>query len=214
MPSALDTRKVRCLDGLYYSFQMLRHHYAGLWESCCEIPSHESKLIAALGSAWGFIDALHRIREIAQAVPGLSIKHPEMQAFLPASSLADEYRHYIHHLRSELANDAPGNAFPVWGTLSWVDPVNPVRSHMAVLGTQVEGTHYAGCHFDPVARRWTSKVCLGLNGKSFNFDPAFEAAARFETFVLPFLDGRPAAPEAAKPSPPLISVDFIRGTRT
>ena len=214
MHSAIDVRKVRCLDGLNYSFQMLRHHYTGLWETCCEIPSANSQLIPALAAGWGFIDALHRIREIALAVPGLSAKKPEMQAFLSASILAEEYQHYLHHLRSELANDLPHNAFPVWGTLSWVDPDNPTRSHMAVLGTQIEGTHYTGCPFDAAEKKWASKVCLGLNGKSFNFDPIFDAAVEFESYVLPFLGERPVAASDSGEALPLVSIDVIRGVGT
>lgn len=214
MPSALDVRKIRCLDGLHYSFQMLRHYHAGLWETCCEIPSANSKIIPALASAWGFIDALHRIREIAQAVPGLSAKHPEMQAFLSASGLADDYRHYIHHLRSELANDPPTISFPVWGTLSWVDPANPTRSHMTILGTQIEGANYTGCPFDTVEKKWVSKVCLGLNGKSFNFDPIFLAAVKFEAFILPFINEKASEHAGFQEELPLISVDVIHGAGT
>lgn len=212
MHSALDVRKVRCLDGLNYSYQMLRHHYTGLWETCCEIPGANAKIIPALAAGWGFIDALHRIREIALAVPGLSPKHPEMQAFLAASAVAEDYRHYVHHLRGELANDPPNNSFPVWGTLSWVDPDNPTRSHMTILGTQVEGTNYTGCPFDAVEKKWASRVCLGLNGKSFNFDPIYLAAVKFEAFVLPLLDEN--APGHVEPleALPLVSVDFIRDT--
>ena len=214
MPSALDIRKIRCLDGLHYSFQMLRHYYAGLWETCCEIPGTNSKIIPALASAWGFIDALHRIREITQAVPGLSAKHPEMHAFLSASGLADDYRHYIHHLRSELANDLPTNSFPVWGTLSWVDPANPTRSHMTILGTQIEGANYTGCPFDTVEKKWVSKVCLGLNGKSFNFDPIFLSAVRFEAFILPFINEKASEHAGFQEELPLISVDVIHGAGT
>ena len=214
MPSALDVRKIRCLDGLHYSFQMLRHYYTGLWETCCEIPGTNSKIIPALASAWGFIDALYRIREIAQSVPGLSAKHPDMQAFLSASGLAEDYRHYIHHLRGELANDLPANSFPVWGTLSWVDPANPTRSHMTILGTQIEGTNYTGCPFDAVEKKWVSKVCLGLNGKSFNFDPIFLSAVRFEAFVLPFLNEKASGHAGFQEDLPLISADVIHGAGT
>lgn len=214
MPSALDVRKIRCLDGLHYSFQMLQHYYAGLWETCCEIPATNSKIIPALASAWGFIDALHRIREISQAVPGLSAKHPEMHPFLSASGLADDYRHYIHHLRSELANDLPTDSFPVWGTLSWVDPANPTRSHMTILGRQIEGANYTGCAFDTVEKKWVSKVCLGLNGKSFNFDPIFLSAVRFEAFILPFINEKASEHAGFQEELPLISVDVIHGGGT
>jgi hypothetical protein len=107
MLNVITLRKIRCLDGLHYSFQLLRHYHSGLWETCCEIPSDNTKIIPALAACWGFVDALHRIREIAQSIPGLSAKHTEMRAFLSASGLAEEFRHYIQHLRGELAKDPP-----------------------------------------------------------------------------------------------------------
>jgi hypothetical protein len=141
MLTALDLRKIRCLDGLYYSFQLLRYYHSHLWETCCKIPTDHSEVIPALARCWGFIDALHRIREIAQSIPGLSSKHAEVRFFLSASSLAEEYRHYIQHLRGELARE-PQNPSPVWGSLSWVDDSNPQRTHIAILGAKVEGTQY------------------------------------------------------------------------
>ena len=95
-------------------------------------------------------------------------------------------RHYIQHLRGELAKDPP-NSFPVWGSLSWVDNTNPQRAHIAILGAQIPGTRYTGCVYDTVEKQWVSKVCLGVNDQSFNFDTIFLSALRFESFILPFL---------------------------
>lgn len=139
MLTALDLRKIRCFDGLHYSFQLLRNYHSGLWETCCKIPTDNSRVIPALASCWGGIDAVHRIREIAQSVPSLNMKHAELRAFLTATTLAEDCRHYIQHLRNELAKN-PTNTFPVWGSLSWVDNINPERVHIAVLGAQIPGT--------------------------------------------------------------------------
>jgi hypothetical protein len=185
MLTARDIRRVRCIDGLHYSFRLLEYYHSGLWNTCCEITTDSSKAIPALAACWGFVDALHRIRELAQSAPGLSTKHQEMRAFLSATALAETYRHYIQHLRSELT--AETKSFPVWGSLAWVDPENPNRSHTVLLGARLSGTQYTGCVYDTVERRWVSRVCLGVDGKSFNFDPVLAAARRFETFVLPFL---------------------------
>jgi len=186
MLNAIMLRRIRCLDGLHYSFQLLRYYHSGLWETCCEIPLDNYKVILALAACWGFVDALHRIREIAQSVPGLSSKHIEMRAFLSASSHAEEHRHYIQHLRGELAKDPP-NPFPVWGSISWADAVNPKKSHTAFLGAQIPGTSVSSCVYDRQEKAWVSKVCLGVNNKSFNFDTALYSAIRFEEFILPFL---------------------------
>ena len=208
MLTALDIRKIQCLDGLHYSFQMLRHYYADLWDTCCKIPTDNSKAIPALASCWGFIDALHRIREIAQSVPGLNVKHPEMRAFLSTSFLAEDYRHYIQHLRGELAKSQP-NSFPVWGTLSWADNNKSERAHMAILGAQIEGTKYSGCVYDNFKKEWVSKVCLSVNGTAFNFDPIFASALRFEVFILPLLIDGASDFVQFHEKLPLVTFDFI-----
>jgi len=186
MLNAISLRRILCLDGLHYSFQLLKYYHSGLWETCCQIPLDNTKVISALAACWGFVDTLHRIREIAQSLPDLSSKHIEMRAFLSASSLAEEYRHYIQHLRRELAKDPP-NPFPVWGSLSWVDAENLKKSHTAFLGVQIPGTTYSSCVYDSQEKSWVSKVCLGVNEKSFNFDKIFDSAIRFKDFILPFL---------------------------
>lgn len=186
MLTPLDIRKVRCLDGLHYSFQILRFYYSTLWEICCSIPEDNLKITPALAACWGIIDVLHRIREIAQSLPGLSTKHAEMRAFLGGSALAEEYRHYIQHLRGELANTS-SNGFPVWGSLAWVDPHVFNRSHIVQLGTALEGVSYSGCVFDTIEHRWVSKVSLSIGNTSFNFDPILESTFRFEAFIMPYL---------------------------
>jgi hypothetical protein len=82
MISPLEVRKIRCLDGLDYSFQMLKYYYEGLWETCCDIPLNDKKVVPALASCWGFVDALHRIREISQAIPGLRDVPPSIRPLL------------------------------------------------------------------------------------------------------------------------------------
>lgn len=91
----LEIRNIRCLDGLHYSFELLGYFHNLLYPTCCEIQNDNSKAIPALAYSWGFVDALHRIREIAQSLPGLGDKHQEMRAFLSATKLAEDYRHYI-----------------------------------------------------------------------------------------------------------------------
>jgi hypothetical protein len=184
--NSLELRRLRCWDGLHYSFQVLRLSHDSLWPTCCEIPADNSKAIAAISCCWTYIDALHRIREIAQATPGLSTKHLEVRVFLEATSLAEDLRHYMQHLRGEL-NKEPPNAFPVWGSLAWVDPLDRTLSHMALLGAQFEGVQISGCVWDTQNACWVSNVCIGIANRSFNFDVMQAAANRFEAFVLPDL---------------------------
>ena len=185
-PTYLDVRKIRSLDGLYYSFLMLDHYYEGLHELCCEIIPNNAKIVPALASCWGIIDVVHRIREIALSTPGINSKNLEMRAFIEKTNLAEDYRHYIQHLRNELAAKPP-QKFPVWGTLSWVNMDDQTQSHIVLLGAQIEGTQYDGCVFDTFEKKWVSKVTLSVDQKSFNFDPMYESCIRFKNYIIPIL---------------------------
>jgi hypothetical protein len=178
-----DIRIVKCLDGLHYSFESLRYVYSSLYDVCSRIPENQGALIPAIWQCWSFVDILHRIREIAQAMPGLSKKDIELVKFLKATKLTEEYRHYIQHLRSELSKKEI-NPFPVWGSLSWVDPKDISSTYLVMIGAQISGTSYSGCVYDTVERKWVSKVCLGIRGWSFNFDPIFKACDLFHDYII------------------------------
>jgi hypothetical protein len=184
MIKRMDVRKIRCIDGLHYSFQILEYFYGQLYQACCSIQKEPENITIALLSCWGFIDALHRIRDISQSTPGINVKSVEMRAFLNATCAAEEYRHYIQHLRGELANDPP-NTFPVWGTISWVDPEFENRCHTAIFGAQIPGTTFDGCVYDRNTMSWVSRVCLGVNSKSFNFDPVYQSVVKLKRYLIP-----------------------------
>ncbi len=186
MHASTDTRLVRCLDGLAISFAMLDQIQQDLHMVCAAIKDNKKSLPGAFLRCWSFIDTVHRIREVAQAVPGLSSKTAELRLFLDATAIAEEFRNYIQHLRSELSK-VPGNTFPVWGSLSWVDPNDSLLTHTALAGAQVGETHFVGCVFDTVERKWVSNVALSVNDLSFNFDPIFMACTRFKDFVVPWI---------------------------
>jgi hypothetical protein len=186
MLTALQLRRLRCWDGLHYSFQMLDLCQSSLWESCCRIPEDNENAIRALSYCWLFIDSLHRIRELAQAIPGLSTKKIEMRRLLNGTAAAEKYRHYIQHLRSEVNADPP-NGFPVWGSLSWVSKDDSTTSYIAVLGAQLPGVSFSSCVLDTQTRKWVSRVSLSIYNLSFNFDPIYECAKEFEKFILPYL---------------------------
>lgn len=53
-----------------------------------------------------------------------------------------------------------------------------------MLGAMIEGVQFSGCVYDTVEDRWVSNVCLGVLENSFNFDPMYASALRFEKFVI------------------------------
>ena len=145
-----------------------------MWPSACRIPTDNSQLFPALAACWSFIDSLYRIRQIAQGAPKVNARSPEMRSFLSATRIADEYRHYIQHLRREVAKDPP-NSTPVYGSLSWVDPISPQTCHTVLLGVVPSDQSNTSCVFDTRHNRWVSRVCLGVASLSFNFDPIYDA---------------------------------------
>ena len=212
MHASTDTRLVRCFDGLAMSFAMLEKIYSDLHMVCSEIKSKKQSLPEAFLRCWSFIDTVHRIREVAQAVPGLSKKTAQLRLFLDATAIAEEFRNYVQHLRSELAK-TPGNTFPVWGSLSWVDPNESLLTHTVLAGAQVGETRFVGCVFDTVEGRWVSKVALSVHDRSFNFDPIFMACSRFQGFVVPWILSKYSPGIQLREEIPVMSVRFQFGSR-
>jgi len=208
MHSSNDIRKVKCLDGLHYSFELLKYNYLTMYESCLAIKRDRSNIIPALSKCWSFVDSVHRIREISQALPGLSGRSKELGAFLDATNIAEDYRHYIQHLREELLKKDV-NEFPVWGTLAWVDDEDNSVSHLVVIGAQIDGTQYSGCVYDTVNNKWVSKVCLGVNKKSFNFDLIYEECIKFKEFVLPWVHSTYEPGIQMTNEPPIITIKLV-----
>lgn len=205
MHATHDTRLVRCLDALSMSFSILEQIDSELYATCARLPSDKALLPSVFWRAWSFVDTVHRIREVAQAVPGLNSKTPEMRKFLGSTEVAESFRHYIQHLRGELSK-IPGNTFPAWGNLVWVDPNDPHVTHMALAGAQVGETQYVGLVFDTVEKRWVSRVALSVGGLSFNFDRITLECMEFRNFILPWLVQKFAPGINIKDELPIISV--------
>lgn len=178
-----DQRIPSIFEGLHVSFQIVELTYSELHETCIRIPTEPPALLTALWRGWSFVDAVHRMREIAQVLPGLSQRCRERRAFLDETKSAKQLRDYIQHLRSELSRREQRTS-PVWGTLSWVDAQDPMVCHTALVGVaQGERAAYSSCVFDLRERRWVSKITLGLGPVSFNFDPVHAACLRFYRFI-------------------------------
>ncbi len=206
MNLTIDTRKLKCLDGLHYSFEMLNLNYESLYDVCTKVTENQTNIIKALSQCWSIIDIVHRIREISQGIPGLNKNERKLLTFLQKTKEIEFCRHYIQHLRGELSKSNP---FPVWGSLSWVDPQDTARSFIAVMGAQVEGIQYSGCVYDRLEKRWVSRVTLGVNHLSINFDPLYEATIEFQDFVIPWIIKNNHANLEIRHNIPIYVVKFI-----
>lgn len=186
MNEAIEIKKIKCLDGLYFSFEMIDFYYKNLYENCLTLHDNNEKLAEILSKCWGFVDSLHRIREIVQALPTISAKEREIKSFLESTQDFEDFRHYIQHLRGELCKDPP-NPYPVWGSVSWVDQNDNHMVHTAIIGAQIPGTQYTSCVYDRKENRWVSKVVLGADGKSLNFDFLYNSIQKLKEYIIPKL---------------------------
>ncbi len=186
MHASTDIRKVKCFDGLNVAFGLIENSYNGLHEECCKLMNKKANAIDVLSRCWSIVDNVHRVREISQSTPGLSNKNDSLKSFLSKTTVAEDFRHYIQHLRKELSKKEI-DPFPVWGTISWIDIDDNDLSHTAILGAQIEGTSYAGCVYDTFEKKWVSKVTLSVQNLSFNFEPVFEATHKFKQFIIPWI---------------------------
>lgn len=204
----LTIRKLKALEGLHYSFRLIEHHYAEINKYCPLINIDNQNLIPTLAGCWGFVDSLHRAREISQAIPGLGGKNPNLKSFLNSTKLSKEYRHYIQHLRGEL-NKKPPNNFPVWGVISWVDTEDKSKSHTAWIGTRLPNTEYRGHVYDRINKKWVSRVSLSIMDRSFNFDPIYESVKQFEEFAIPWIIEKAGIKVTIQREIPIISTKFV-----
>ncbi|MBL8100057.1 MAG: hypothetical protein JNK81_12795 [Anaerolineales bacterium] len=208
MNEYLESRKLKCLDGLHYSFEIMKLNYIDLYDRCIQIQENQENIIRVLSQCWLIVDMIHRVREISQSIPSLNKKNNELQEFIFQTKSIEDCRHYIQHLREELSKSPP-SLFPVWGSLSWVDPNDSSNCFIAVFGAINKGINYSSCVYDNLEKRWVSKVTLGVENLSLNFDPLYESAIKFKDFIIPWLIENSSVNLKIKKEIPIFSVKFI-----
>jgi hypothetical protein len=185
----IKINQIRYLEGLYYSFKLLKYNYQTLYSECKEIQKQSERIMEALSRCWIIIDLVHRIREISQAIPELSQKEPKLKIFLKKTEITGYFRNYIQHLRNGLAAKEVIKS-PVYGAISWVDSENEKKSYSAIIGQRFKGTEYSSCEYDSQNRCWVSKVVLNLNGFSYQFDLIYNQTMAFKEFLYNWIKER------------------------
>lgn len=143
---------------LWFSRELLRREHAELEALRLKLhPKSRDDVLHAFATVWQMVDGVYRVRELAQSVPGLNRRDVQVRLFLEATAIADQFRHYVQHLRGEFTKKDP-NRFPVWGSLGWVDASDESASHVAVTGSVPAGTELASAVFDRAENRWVSRV--------------------------------------------------------
>lgn len=178
---------IRFIDGMNYTFILLDYSYSLLYESCLLIEKEKSNIAAALSHCWQIIDMTHRIREMCQNIPRLSKNDPNVKVFLQNTEPAEKFRHYVQHLRNELAK-SNYDKFPVFGSLSWIDDKKPTKFYIAIIGTQLEGIANHGLVYDRLKKEFISKVALSVKNMTYNFDLIYKFTINFKSFIFAYFE--------------------------
>lgn len=178
MDNDIDIRTLKCIEGILFSYKMIKSLYQKLWNSCLSINCNTNNVYESFEICWSLIDAIHRIREISQQIPKISKKEGYIKDLINNTAIVEEFRDYIQHLRNEI-NKAEVDNFPVWGSLSWVDKDDEKTSYTIIIGAYIENTSFSGCVYDTYQNKWLSKVSLSIKDKSLNYDIVYECVERF-----------------------------------
>jgi hypothetical protein len=170
-----DPRLVRFRDGFWFSRALLRRETAELETLRTRLrPEAREDLLHVVATVWQIVDAVHRVRELAQATPGMNQGDAAVRGFLASTPVAETFRHYVQHLRGELGK-RDVDRFPVWGSVSWVTSTDDTMTFTAVTGSVPAGSEISGAVYDRLERRWLSRVSLSVRGIVFNVDPVVDA---------------------------------------
>jgi hypothetical protein len=109
VPANVERRTILFLDGVRYSFQAFEISATRLAHTLNHL-SHPKKPGEDLGElisvatidAWSIIDAVHRLRELLEQMPGMKKNTPERQLFLRRTASVEDLRHYFQHFRTEI----------------------------------------------------------------------------------------------------------------
>jgi len=151
-------------------------------------PKALADVLHAVATAWQIVDIVHRVRDLAEGMPGVN-KGPgsRVRAFLGATEIAERFRHYVQHLRGELSKTEV-NRFPVWGSLSWVSASDGKTLHTTFMGVMRPGTEISAGVFDAQEQRYVSRVSLSVQGVHFNVDPIVVETTAFCDHILGVID--------------------------
>ncbi len=105
LPQSTDPRQRLILDAIRIAAQCVDISYRRLVENLengrRDPESAHVDGIAAMLDAWSVVDSVHRLRELAQALPKWRSRAPSKQVFLRATAAADDLRNSIQHLGGE-----------------------------------------------------------------------------------------------------------------
>lgn len=204
-----DPRLYKFFEAMHYSDFVLRQNYDEL-NSLIEHLEKEngSAIVRAQMICWTIIDTIHRIREVAQNIPGLSRRNEHLKKLVQETAIVEKFRNYVQHLRNELSKKEMNN-FPVWGSFSWIDHNDPRVSHTAISGGWDGKTSFPSSVYDTVEKRWVSRTSLSIADLSCNIDPIYERTMSFTSFCLSWMKDILGEKVTLHDKVPVVSIAFV-----
>jgi len=188
------TRHVLVIDALRYSLHLEKRAFSSLRRALRTIEKSddgrrhpaETPSITAIGSAWGILDIVHRLRGLITQIAGLAQKNPEVQLFLRKTAQTEDFRNIYQHLNSAISRIS-GKTNPIMGVISWVTR-NPQRSITLFLGTATADIEAHTVAYDTWEHKFAQQLLFSAAKKDIELDKLHASCLRIEKFIDDWLE--------------------------
>ncbi len=186
-PALRQRNQSLVVDGLRLSFLVVARSYADARTAVDNLESLEGDdrtplVLQTITNVWSMVDAVHRIRELVNSLPGLKKNTPEVRQFMDATANIEDLRHYVQHLSSEIPR-LPIPSAPVWGSISWVSKRNPERCYTLHTGSRHGQTSSFSCAWDSEQTRWVQDLQLATDRITVDLTQVQLAIERFRAWL-------------------------------
>jgi hypothetical protein len=135
LPTVVELSQTMFLDGIRFSLDMADESFLACVRALDALSSagEHSPLntVIAFQSAWGFVDAVNRLRVLLTAMRGVK-RTPQLRVFLSKLEPMKELRNGVQHLDGTIRT-LSNQGEPTWGSLSWVVPPQPESNIMSIF---------------------------------------------------------------------------------
>ncbi|MGD0013553.1 MAG: hypothetical protein ABSD56_03885 [Bryobacteraceae bacterium] len=138
IPSVLDRRQALFMEAIRYSVEMAALAYHRLQKTLPlmtkkmeDVDKDTPSSVSVMLDAWSIVDSLHRLRGLAEKMPGVKgkYKNPKFRLFMGSTENITTLRHTVQHLDTEIGGVVDDKDWAVLGSLSWC-LVNPERNEI------------------------------------------------------------------------------------
>ena len=135
LPRGIDPKQRLFLDAIRVSAHFVGLAYKRLIENLEKsIPPENREKdcgLKAMVDAWSIVDSVYRLRQLVQRMPRYRDRMPSKQVFLRSTSDAEDLRHAIQHLDTDIETLLKAGQPPM-GALTWIVPIDKSEGTMRI----------------------------------------------------------------------------------